>query len=105
MKLDHPYDVCFKHSAISFGVPDMPPPDVGSSMGPISLHKAIGVPVNKPENTPFAGCAGCSFGNMMASLRPLAEGGTHHVDRREEQGNLQALYRGGRQPGQPRVGG
>jgi len=43
MKLDHPYDVCFKHSAISFGVPDMPPPDVGRSMGPISLHYAIGV--------------------------------------------------------------
>src|SRR5215212_12262264 len=42
MKLDHPSDVCFKHSAISFGVPDMPPPDVGRSMGPISLHNAIG---------------------------------------------------------------
>src|SRR5215213_1359168 len=41
MKLDHPSDVCFKHSAISFGVPDMPPPDVGSSIGPISLHIAI----------------------------------------------------------------
>src|SRR5215211_3578731 len=41
MKLDHPSDVCFKHSAISFGVPDMPPPDVGRSMGPISLHNAI----------------------------------------------------------------
>src|SRR5215218_3977224 len=41
MKLDHPSDVCFKHSAISFGAPDMPPPDVGRSMGPISLHNAI----------------------------------------------------------------
>ena len=46
MKLDHPSDVCFKHSAISFGAPDMPPPDVGSSIGPISLHKAIGTSVN-----------------------------------------------------------
>jgi hypothetical protein len=31
----------FKPSAVSFGTPDMPPPDVGSSIGPISLHNAI----------------------------------------------------------------
>jgi hypothetical protein len=31
----------FKHSAVSFGAPDMPPPDVGGSIGPISLHNAI----------------------------------------------------------------
>jgi hypothetical protein len=43
MKLDHPSDVsAFKHSAVSFGTPDMPPPDVGSNIGPISLHNAIG---------------------------------------------------------------
>src|SRR5215211_2432767 len=32
----------FKHSAVSFGMPDMPPPDVGSTIGPISLHNALG---------------------------------------------------------------
>jgi hypothetical protein len=31
----------FMHSAVSFGMPNMPPPDVGSSIGPISLHNAI----------------------------------------------------------------
>jgi hypothetical protein len=30
-----------KHSAVSFGTSDMPPPDVGSTIGPISLHNAI----------------------------------------------------------------
>jgi hypothetical protein len=33
----------FMHSAVSFGTPDMLPPGVGSSLGPISLHNAIGV--------------------------------------------------------------
>jgi hypothetical protein len=32
----------FKHSAVRFGMPDMSPPDVGSSIGSISLHNAIG---------------------------------------------------------------
>src|SRR5215218_9489071 len=32
----------FKRSAVSVGTPDMSPPDVGSSIGPISLHNAIG---------------------------------------------------------------
>ncbi len=41
----------FKHSAVSFGTPDMPPPDVGSSIGPISLHNAIG---EQAENYNFA---------------------------------------------------
>jgi hypothetical protein len=31
----------FMHSAVSFGMPNMPPPDVGSSIGPIALHNAI----------------------------------------------------------------
>jgi|SRR5215211_7486775 len=31
----------FKHSAVSFGTLDMPPPDVGSTKGPISLHNAL----------------------------------------------------------------
>jgi hypothetical protein len=31
----------FKRSAVSVGTPDMSPPDVGSSIGPISLHNAI----------------------------------------------------------------
>jgi hypothetical protein len=31
----------FMHSAVSFGTPDMPPPGVGSSIAPISLHNAI----------------------------------------------------------------
>jgi len=31
----------FKHSAVSCVTPDMPPPDVGSSIGPMSLHDAI----------------------------------------------------------------
>ena len=31
----------FMHSAVSFGTPDMLPPGVGSSLGPISLHNAI----------------------------------------------------------------
>ena len=31
----------FLHSAVGFGTPDMPPPAVGSSLGPISLHNAI----------------------------------------------------------------
>ncbi len=31
----------FKHRAVSFGTPDVPPPDVASSIGPISLHNAI----------------------------------------------------------------
>src|SRR5215211_3462351 len=34
----------FKHSAVSFGTPDMPPPDVGSTIGPISLHNALSHP-------------------------------------------------------------
>src|SRR5215217_4592116 len=33
----------FMHSAVSFGTPDMPPPGVESSIGPISLHNAIGL--------------------------------------------------------------
>jgi hypothetical protein len=32
----------FKHSAVSFGMPDMPTLDAGSSIGSISLHNAIG---------------------------------------------------------------
>jgi hypothetical protein len=31
----------FKRSAVSVGTSDMSPPDVGSSIGPISLHNAI----------------------------------------------------------------
>ena|SRR5215212_11103291 len=31
----------FKHSAVRFGTPDTRSPDVGSSIGPISLHNAI----------------------------------------------------------------
>src|SRR5215203_5533226 len=30
-----------KHSAVSFGLPYMPPLDAGSSIGPIPLHNAI----------------------------------------------------------------
>src|SRR5215211_168786 len=64
MKLDHPSDVCFKHSAISFGVPDMPPPDVGRSMGPISLHNAIGL---RSQHAPASG-----FRLSARSLRSLS---------------------------------
>src|SRR5215213_1663442 len=32
----------FKHSAVRFRTPDTRSPDVGSSIGPISLHNAIG---------------------------------------------------------------
>src|SRR5918997_3250985 len=32
----------FKHSAVGFGTPDIPPPSWGRSIGPISLHNAIG---------------------------------------------------------------
>ena len=39
----------FKHSAVSLGTPEMPRPDVGSSIGPISLHNAIGTRVNKAK--------------------------------------------------------
>ena len=31
----------FKYRAASLGVPDMPPPDAGRSISPISLHNAI----------------------------------------------------------------
>jgi hypothetical protein len=31
----------FMHSAVSFGTPEMPPPGLGSTIGPISLHNAI----------------------------------------------------------------
>jgi hypothetical protein len=37
----------FMHSAVSFGTPDMPPPGVGSSIAPISLHNAIR---NRPKS-------------------------------------------------------
>jgi hypothetical protein len=30
-----------KHRAASLGTPNMPPPDVGGTKGPISLHNAI----------------------------------------------------------------
>jgi transposase len=33
----------FKHSAVSFRTPDVPPPKAGRSIGPISLHNAIAV--------------------------------------------------------------
>src|SRR5215212_8075379 len=32
----------FKHSAVSFGTSDTPPPEAGRNIGPISLHNAIG---------------------------------------------------------------
>src|SRR5215211_1062472 len=66
MKLDHPSDVCFKQSAISFGAPDMPPPDVGSSIGPISLHNAIDL--RRPT---FVDLSGISFLDLQ-SARELA---------------------------------
>jgi hypothetical protein len=31
----------FKHSAVSFGTSDTPPPEAGRNIGPISLHNAI----------------------------------------------------------------
>jgi hypothetical protein len=31
----------FMHSAVGFGTPDTPPPGLGSTIGPISLHNAI----------------------------------------------------------------
>src|SRR5215213_5946439 len=33
----------FKHSAVSFGTSDTPPPEAGRNIGPISLHNAIRV--------------------------------------------------------------
>jgi hypothetical protein len=51
----------FMHSAVSFGTPDMPPPDVGSSIGPISLHNAITFSVELAVFDVFA----------LLNLRPL----------------------------------
>jgi hypothetical protein len=42
----------FKRSAVSVGTPDMSPPDVGSSIGPISLHNAI-TTLNLPRTHPY----------------------------------------------------
>src|SRR5215217_250970 len=41
MILDHPAMSAFKHSAVSFGTSDTPPPEAGRNIGPISLHNAI----------------------------------------------------------------
>jgi hypothetical protein len=49
------------HSAVSFGTPDMLPPDVGSSIGPISLHNAITFSVELAVFDVFA----------LLNLRPL----------------------------------
>jgi hypothetical protein len=38
-----------KHSAVSFGTPGMPPPDMGCSIGPISLHNAIDLTRDTPR--------------------------------------------------------
>ena len=39
----------FKHRAVSFGTPNVPPLDVGSSIGPISPHNAIGGTNEEPR--------------------------------------------------------
>src|SRR5215212_2307266 len=44
-----------KHSVVSFGLPDIPPLDAGSSIGPISLHNAIVVYVTIHVPTLHAG--------------------------------------------------
>ena len=56
----------FKHSAVSFGTPDMPPPDVGSNKGPISLHNALwgtAVQITVDFALPI-------LGGLIASRRP-----------------------------------
>jgi hypothetical protein len=50
----------FMHSAVSFGTPDMPPPGVGRSIGPISLHNAIEDGFSEVE-LPLCGVLGSSY--------------------------------------------
>src|SRR5215204_145565 len=69
----------FKHSAVSFGTPDMPPPGLGSSIGPISLHNAIcrspqasrcvRKKHNTPRNTTTPPAVLCPLGRGYAELR------------------------------------
>ena len=40
----------FKHRALSFRTTDVPPPEVGSSIGPISLLNAIEAVMNSIKN-------------------------------------------------------
>jgi hypothetical protein len=42
-----------KHSAVSVGTPDMSPPEVGSSIGPISLHNGSGVDPGTLDESTF----------------------------------------------------
>src|SRR5215217_4945966 len=63
----------FKRSAVSLGTPDMSPPDVGSSIGPISLHNAISTRVNRflVERAPGSACSRTSA--ILAHVCPRRE--------------------------------
>src|SRR5215212_9738995 len=43
----------FKHSAVSFGTSDTPPPEAGRNIGPISLHNAIDATSDDPPALPW----------------------------------------------------
>ena len=64
----------FMHSAVSFGTPDMPPPGLGSSIGPISLHNAIEDGFSKVE-LPLYGVliAGCIDTGLPAGRRNFGQ--------------------------------
>ena len=66
----------FKHRAVSFGTPDVPPPDVASSIGPISLHNAIkGAVLVLATRLPKASDKKRSRGGVRTSRDPGHEGG------------------------------